>query len=405
MIELSAREDSGSAGQLDPSAVDQADALDQRTQRRIGWILFWGFWTAYGAVHAAPRVLVGRAEARLHWSEALPSSLLEMYAWSLVALAAFWLSNRIVLRRDHWGRTVLLHFVAGVCLLIVRFWVLVTIGVKLGLPVRLPTFSILLDLLPFYLLFYFALVGVGYAAKFYRRFKARELEASRLEVQTARLKVAAAELETRLMEAQLQALKSHIQPHFLFNTLNAIATLIRHDPDKADRMISQLADLLRTTLAHRQDQEVSVQEEIELLEPYLEIERTRFGDRLSIDIETEPETSGARIPHLILQPLVENSIRHGIAPRCGPGTVAISTARRGESLIVRVEDNGKGFDEHARENGGRNGGIGLTNTRARLEQLYPDTSALSIDEGPGGGTVVEIRIPFRLVSEPELARS
>jgi two-component system LytT family sensor kinase len=401
MIELARGPDTASEVPVsDPSSI-QANSLDQRTQRRIVWILFWGFWTAYGVVHAAPRVLVGRAEGRgLPWSEALPSSLLEMYAWGLVALAAFWLSNRILLRKDRWGRTVLVLLAAGICLVLIRFWVLATIGVKLGLPARLPTFSNLLILLPFYLLFYFALVGVGYAAKF----KARELEASKLEVQTARLKVSAAELETRLMEAQLQALKSHIQPHFLFNTLNAIATLIRHDPDKADRMISQLADLLRTTLAHRQDQEVTVREEIELLEPYLEIERTRFGDRLAIDIEADPATREARMPHLILQPLVENAIRHGIAPRCGPGRVVISTAREGDELIVRVEDNGKGFDERARRNGG-NGGIGLSNTLARLEQLYSTDASLTIEDARGGGTVIEIRIPFRLAGAPMMART
>src|SRR5690606_1762450 len=127
---------------------------------------------------------------------------------------------------------------------------------------------------------------------------------------------------------------------------------------------------------------------------YLEIERTRFGDRLAIEIEVDPETREARMPHLILQPLVENAIRHGIAPRCGPGRIVISTVREGEDLVVRVEDNGKGFDERARHNGG-NGGIGLSNTHARLEQLYSTESSLTIEDARGGGTVVEIRIPFR----------
>src|SRR5690606_37635525 len=227
----------------------------------------------------------------------------------------------------------------------------------------MPEPSVFLHILPFNLLFHFSLVGVGYAIEFYRRYRDRELEASRLALERSRLELAAAALETRLVEAQLQALKSQIQPHFLFNTLNAISTLVHHDPQRADRMISCLGDLLRTTLAHRQQQEVTVQEELELLGPYLEIERTRFGDRLTIEIQSQEEALDALVPHLILQPLIENAIRHGIAPQRGPGWISVTAVVRGESLIVQVRDNGAGL---SRRDPLASEGLGLSNISARL---------------------------------------
>ena len=157
-------------------------------------------------------------------------------------------------------------------------------------------------------------------------------------------------------------------------------------------MISCLGDLLRTTLAHRQQQEVTVREEIELLGPYLEIEQTRFGDRITFAIHSDPDTLEACVPHLILQPLIENAIRHGIAPQRGPGWIAVTTGRSGDSLIVQVRDNGLGLNGSDPLHGG---GIGLGNIRSRLEQLYGERASLLIRERGSGGTLVELRIPFR----------
>jgi sensor histidine kinase YesM len=321
-----------------------------------------------------------------------------MYSWSLVALAAVWLARRIPVGNEGWGRPAALHVAGGLVVLAVRFWGANAIGVAFGWIPSMPTPTTFLHILPFNLLFYLSMVGVGYAIDFYRRYRDRELEASQLELERSRLALSASALETRLVEAQLQALKSQIQPHFLFNTLNAISTLVHHDPDRADRMISCLGDLLRTILAHRQQQEVTVREEIELLAPYLEIEQTRFGDRITFEIHSDPASLEARVPHLILQPLIENAIRHGIAPQRGPGWIAVSTGRSGDSLLIQVRDNGVGLD------GGdplASGGLGLNNIRSRLEQLYGERSGMKIRERSTGGTLVELRIPFRTTAELE----
>lgn len=373
-------------------------APDPRARTRVWWISFWGFWTAFGVLLAAPRVLFYRESAGpATWEEALRIAVLDMYSWSFVALAALWLARRIPVGRGQWVRATALHVAAGLGVLLVRFWGANAVGVAFGWMEQLPPPSIFLHILPFNLLFYFSLVGVGYAIEFYRRFRDRELRASQLALETSRLELAASALQTRLVEAQLQALKSQIQPHFLFNTLNAISTLVHHDPRKADRMISCLGDLLRTTLAHRQQQEVTVREELELLGPYLEIEQTRFGDRLAIDIRSDEETLDARVPHLILQPLIENAIRHGIAPRRGQGWVEVATHRETDSLVVRVSDNGQGLKSGSPL---EKGGIGLANIGARLEQLYGDGSSLTLRDRPEGGTQVELRIPFRSAEIP-----
>lgn len=374
-----------------PAVAVTADGA--RARRRVWWMSFWAFWTTFGILLAAPRVLFYRDSAGpATWEEALRIAVLDMYSWSLVALAALWLARRIPIGRGEWARATALHSVAGIGVLLARFWGANGLAYLLGWLPSLPEPSIVLHILPFNLLFHFSLVGVGYAIEFYRRYRDRELRASQLALETSRLELAASALETRLMEAQLQALKSQIQPHFLFNTLNAISTLVHHDPVKADRMISCLADLLRTTLAHRQQQEVTVQDELELLGPYLEIEQTRFGDRLTIEIQSQPDALEARVPHLVLQPLIENAIRHGIAPQRGPGWVSIASIRRDDVLVIQVKDNGVGL---ADDDPLGNGGLGLANIRARLQQLYGDRSSLRIASRREGGTLVELQIPYR----------
>jgi LytS/YehU family sensor histidine kinase len=164
-------------------------------------------------------------------------------------------------------------------------------------------------------------------------------------------------------------------------------------------MITYLGDLLRAALTHRQQQEVTLRDEIELLEPYLEIEKTRFGDRLTVKVCLEPETLDARFPHLVLQPLVENAIKHGIAPRRGPGRVEISAVRDDDTLRVRVEDDGRGLRESTGVWKEAGSGVGLANTRARLERLYGSLHEFRVANRKEGGVEVEFSIPFRV--EPE----
>ena len=204
--------------------------------------------------------------------------------------------------------------------------------------------------------------------------------------------VAASELQTQLAQAQLQALKMQIHPHFLFNTLNSISSLMHYDPKGADAMLCQLGELLRLSLSSDQYQEVSLQKELEFLDKYLAIEKIRFQDRLTVVMNIESDTLEAQIPNLILQPLVENSIRHGIADQRGPGKVEIDAARENGMLLVRVRDNGKGLPENAT---GVAEGIGLKNTRARLEHLYGSHYRFELHQTPeSSGLEVTLAIPF-----------
>lgn len=372
-----------------------------RPRRRVGWIAFGAFWTAFAVLLAAPRVLLHRDSAGpASWDEALPIAILDMYSWALVALVALWLARRIPLDRARWAPAAAVHLAAGLGVLLVRFSAANAAAVGLGMIPAFPGFSVFLHILPFNLLFHFALVGVGYALEFHRRYRDRELEASQFALEASRLELAAIALEARLVEARLQTLKNQIQPHFLFNTLNAISTLVRHDPDAAERMITHLADLLRNTLLHRQHQEVTLGEELELLEPYLEIERTRFGERLTLEVHADPGALASRVPHLLLQPLIENSIRHGIAPQRGPGWISVTASLSEGALLLRVKDNGVGIDPAAMEAGG---GIGLANIRARLTQLHGDAASLKVMPRRAGGTMVELRIPRRPAVELEVA--
>ena len=198
-------------------------------------------------------------------------------------------------------------------------------------------------------------------------------------------------------------LEAELHPHFLFNTLHAISTLVHTNPDGADRMISRLSDLLRLTFDRSGAPRVSLQEELEFLQKYLEIEQTRFQDRLSVNFDIDPETLDAEVPRLILQPLVENAIKHGVAPQAGAGLVQIATRRQGETLWIEVSDNGVGLSAGARAR--LRSGVGLSNTRDRLECLYGDGAPLEFSDGTQrpGGAACEIPLPARRPRRPSEA--
>ena len=188
-------------------------------------------------------------------------------------------------------------------------------------------------------------------------------------------------------------LEMQLQPHFLFNTLHAISTLMHRDVQGADRMMSRLSDLLRLTLDNGDEQEVPLKKELEFLEGYLEIEQIRFQDRLTIKRDVDPEVLDARVPNLILQPLVENAIRHGIEPRLGPGVVEISCHRSNGRLEIRIRDNGPGIPKASQ--GRFKEGIGLSNTRARLEQLYSKSFHFNLETPANHGLSVTLSIPYQ----------
>ncbi len=224
---------------------------------------------------------------------------------------------------------------------------------------------------------YSAIIGLSYALDYRRESQARAIKE--------------ATLETRLVEARLQTLQAELHPHFLFNTLHAISTLVHTSPDAADRMISRLSDLLRLTFDGTGAPAVSLQEELEFLQKYLEIEQIRFQDRLSVLYDVDSETLDAEVPRLILQPLVENAIKHGVSPRSGRGLIQISSRVRDNALWIEVRDNGVGIDVHARSR--LHTGVGLSNTRARLECLYGTAHRLEFSEGTDG-LAVQMQIPL-----------
>ncbi|MBA2302006.1 MAG: histidine kinase [Acidobacteria bacterium] len=228
------------------------------------------------------------------------------------------------------------------------------------------------------LMTYTTVVGFTYALGYYREVQARAIRE--------------AQLQARLMEARVKTLEAKLHPHFLFNTLHAISTLVHSNPDSADRMISRLSDLLRLTFDRTGAARVPLQEELEFLQKYLEIEQTRFQDRLTVRYEIDPLTLDAEVPRLILQPIVENAIKHGISPRTGPGLVQINARIQGDQLTLEVRDNGAGLSGSARNQ--FRSGVGLANTRDRLECLYGDAQQLEFSEGDGGLTV-RIAIPLQ----------
>jgi LytS/YehU family sensor histidine kinase len=210
--------------------------------------------------------------------------------------------------------------------------------------------------------------------------------------------VVTAQLETQLAQAQLQALRLQLQPHFLVNALNTISSMIYENPRAADHMIARLSDLLRLLLRESNRQEVTLSEEIDLLNLYLDIMRARFEERMVITFDVEPEARGALVPQLILQPLVENSIRHGADPESGAVHIDVSARREGEMLLLEVRDDGPGLREDALVASGN--GIGLANTAKRLDQLYGASHDFELEGVAGGGLRVNVKLPFRSDGEP-----
>jgi two-component system LytT family sensor kinase len=227
---------------------------------------------------------------------------------------------------------------------------------------------------------YSFLLAFSYALDYHQRFKDTELVTSRLETQLAR--------------AQLDALKMQLQPHFLFNTLNAISALLHQDPEAADRMIARLGDFLRMTLENDGDHEVPLAQEMMFLNCYLAIEQVRFQDRLTLDVDVPPSALPALVPNLILQPIVENAIRHGIGRVVGAGRIGIAATREDGRLRLCVKDNGPGWSD-AVSPGRRAGGVGIANTRQRLSQLYGEAYRFDLSGAPGEGCTVTLEIPFR----------
>jgi LytS/YehU family sensor histidine kinase len=239
--------------------------------------------------------------------------------------------------------------------------------------------------LEFEFLLYFAILGAGYLVHYRTRYRSNALRTAQLEAQLA--------------QAHLDALRVQLQPHFLFNTLHAISALMDEDLEQARRMLVRLGDLLRMTLETQGTHEVSLQQELECTELYLDIERVRFPEQLEVDLLVDPEALEALVPSLILQPLVENSIRYGVAPLEDGGRVTVSARREEDSLVLKVMDNGTG--RSSREGNEGRTGVGIANVRARLAGLYGRAQDFHVFYPENGGFGVQITLPFRVSPHPQ----
>lgn len=366
-------------------------------RRWIEWAVIFAACTLFALIATGQTyfgsITVGRP---LSGWRALRTEIPVWYPLLILAPVILWLGRRFTFERRQWASALLIHGLWSLAFAAVyNFTSAFLFGLLIKIPNSFGSFSrfyliTLMGGLHLSLIKYWAILGVGYALDYYRKYRAQELQASRLELR-------ASQLETRLAQAQLQTLKMQLHPHFLFNTLHAVSVLMEEDIKAARRMIARLSELLRLTLENPGEQVVSLKQELDWLERYLEIEQIRFQDRLAVQLTIEPETLEARVPNLILQPLVENAIRHGIAPFSSAGRIEIIARRRKGVLQLSVRDDGPGLpDEHAPA---LKEGIGLSNTRARLLHLYGDAQHFEIGNAPEGGLRMRLEIPFSAGAE------
>jgi two-component system, LytTR family, sensor kinase len=406
-----------------PSAIRQQFVL---------WGLILGLWALLVVAFAGQ--LVFTSPSPLGWQQAMHLSLRDWLPWAVLAPAVGWLATRFPLERRKLALSIPIHVVA--CMGAIVFCQVLTqldppaqgpmrgqdplrdqppYGFRGGPrrdgpppdgpppfppdrpedlppdgPLRqgrpAPFLNALVMQGKFNLPLYWVVVSIVHAFGYYRRSQERERTAL--------------ELEARLAEARLQALRNQLHPHFLFNTLHAISTLVHKDPDAADEMISNLSELLRAALDTSDRQEVPLRQELDFLDRYLDIQQVRFGERLRIVKQIDAAALDTQVPTLILQPLVENALKHGIEPNPGPGLVTIEAQRQEQTLQLVVRDNGAGPKKSA----GQQEGIGIANTRARLHELYGPRARLKLTSASAGGFEVEIILPVREASPHEHPR-
>jgi two-component system, LytTR family, sensor kinase len=335
------------------------------------WLAMWGGWTALALYFAVSASLTYLSTGRpANWFLSIARALSEWWLWALLTPLVVWLARRYPLDRPWRWRHAAIHAGAGVLVAIAKT------AAERALFAWLTGMWMywLASTLALQFVIYCGIVAAAHGVGYYQRSRERE------------------QLEARLAETRFQLLTMQLQPHFLFNTLNTIAELVHHDPDAADYMITNLSDLLRRALELGAAQEIPLATELDLLSRYLDIQKARFGDRLQVRIAVEDGALDASVPVLLLQPLVENAIRHGLAERIASGRIDVEARRAGDTLVVTVTDDGPGAPEEAVNGRER---LGLGNTRARLETLYGASHRLDLTNAPDRGARVSLAIPYR----------
>ena len=343
---------------------------------RVGYPAFAAALTVLSCFTAVHLYVLYLDRMPIDWAEAILSGFATWYPWLVLGPGVFWMAARFPLEPEHWWPSLCTHVPAGFAFGVAHGMMRASVSPWVD-STHIPPTKIILGQMLLTVLSYWVFVVTYQSLANYRLFPERELRAS--------------QLESRLAQAQLEMLRMQLHPHFLFNTLHAVSTLIHKDPEAADEMVSQLSDLLRMTLENIGRQEVSLREEVDFLQRYLDIQQTRFQDRLHVTLDIPSDTLDARVPNQALQPLVENAIRHGLDERTGEGAIEIAAREAAEVLTVTVRDNGPGFAPS--DASGRHEGVGLANTRARLRQLYGPGAVLELTNHAQGGTLVTLRIP------------
>ncbi len=352
-----------------------------RRERLIGAGVTLAFWTFLAALFTPQTYIANiRANPSFTWVQAFVPTLALFYVWAALTPLVLWLGQRFPFERRRWLRNLCVLFLMSLVVSFLHMFILRYVNLYLvdwAMPQRynlpVPIVALLVGLGATNVLVYWMILAVSQALTFFRKYQERDF---------------------RLAQAQLQVLRMQLHPHFFFNTLNAISELVYRDAEAADRTITRLSELLRLTLDSG-GQEVTLRDELEFLEKYIELEQMLFQERLEVGMAIDPGALDALVPNMILQPLVENAIRHGIAPRSRGGRVDISARARDGVLQLRVRDDGLGVPKDWRIE--EQDGIGLANTRARLAYLYPDKHRFELEATEGGGLTVSLEIPFRKI--------
>lgn len=351
------------------------------------WLKIWLLWTLFGVVTAVQThyryEVIGRP---FTWGQALLAEVSFTWIWALLTPIVLWMAERFPIGKSDWWRNSLLHLACAIVLGIASkavwdatIYPLSHPGAEApeGLAEALQMALLSLD----YGVLQYAIVLLAQLAQsYFRRAEKDRLRASQLEVELAR--------------AQLQALKMQLHPHFLFNTLNTISELVHESPDTAERMVIRLSDFLRLTLDHMGVPEVPLMVELDFLKRYLEIEQMRFEDRLKVDFDVDAASVHGRVPNLILQPIVENALKHGLSQISGTGRLQIRSKAAAGRLFLKVIDNGPGVPQNGALTVKE--GVGIANTRRRLRQVYGEDHIFSLSNVAGGGFEVTIEVPLRL---------
>jgi two-component system LytT family sensor kinase len=351
--------------------------------------LLFGAWTAYGILCAwQAHYWYSVSKTPMSWADSFRFELTYAWLWGAFTPLVAWFARRYRLERGVWPRNLIIHVIVVAILVPVIKIAFDLIAMPLTSPFRAFTWPKLFRSVESTydtgILLYAVVVLVEHASIYYRRYQTGLIKAS--------------QLQTQLIQAQLQALKMQLHPHFLFNTLHTISALVHEDPDAAERTITRLGELLRLFLANSTIHEVPLREELRILDLYLEIERARFEDRLRVQYDVPSALREATVPNLVLQPLVENAIRHGVGRNAGPGWVSIVAEGCGDTLVLRITDNGAGLQEGAPKPAHQ--GMGLSITRGRLESLYGPKQSLVLRNLPSGGVEARITMPLRIQAEP-----